>query len=46
MVACKKSKFIGREEVNCWGTGAKGAGHARAGVGMTGQGDIEAEEFG
>ena len=33
-------------EVNCWGAGSEGAGHARARVGMIGQGYVEAEEAG
>ena len=38
--------MFGRSEFNCWGDRAKGVGHARAGVGMTVQGDFEAEEYG
>ena len=33
-------------EVNFWGAGAKGAGHARAKVSVIGQGDGEVEESG
>ena len=38
--------MIGRAEVNCWGAGDEEAGHDRAGVGMTGQGDVGTEDSG
>ena len=38
--------LFGRLEVPCWGYGAEGSRHARAGVGMTGPYDVEAEEYG
>ena len=43
MINCPKYKLFGRAEVDFWGAGDEGAGHARAGVGMTTQGDVEAE---
>ena len=42
----KKSMLFGRVEVKCWGNGYKGSGCARSRVGMTGWGDVEAEEVG
>ena len=34
---CLNTTLFGRVEVNCWGTGPKGAGHARSGAGITGR---------
>ena len=39
-------ELFGRVEVECWSAGAKGARHARAGVGMNGWGDFKAGEYG
>ena len=36
--------MFGLAEIECWGAGAKGSRHARSGVGMTGQVDVEKEE--
>ena len=41
-----KFTLFERAEVECWGDGAKGVGHARSRVGMTRQGDVDAEESG
>ena len=35
-----------RAEVDCWGVSVEGGGHARAWVGITGQGGVESEEYG
>ena len=46
MIPWPNSILFGREEVDCWGAGVEGVGHARAGLGLTRQGDVEVEEAG
>ena len=43
---CTNYTLFGEVVVKCWSAGAKGARHARAGVGMNGWGDFKAGEYG